>query len=243
MVKPPEAPTALEATASGPWTDLGLTLPVFVAYHLGVVFLPVRNAADWMTRQLTELSDRDPNLYAMLTVSVGVAYAGTLMALGRGHALRAGAFAWLLLEAAVYAVAMRFLAMYVVGEVFLGPLSGTSSAALGSEFAGLVLSFGAGFYEELAFRVTLYGAGYRIFTFLFPMGKWRRVMVKLTWAMGSALAFSLWHYVGALGDPFDARSFVFRWVCGAVFCAIFEFRGFAPAVWTHVLYDIWVLVL
>ena len=39
------AETTLEKTASGPWTDLALTLPIFVAYHLGVVFLPVRNAA------------------------------------------------------------------------------------------------------------------------------------------------------------------------------------------------------
>jgi hypothetical protein len=25
--------------------------------------------------------------------------------------------------------------------------------------------------------------------------------------------------------------------------AIYAFRGFAPAVWTHALYDVWVLVL
>ena len=48
--------------------------------------------------------------------------------------------------------------------------------------------------------------------------------------------------VGALGDPFDPKSFVFRTVCGLVFTAIYQVRGFAPAVWTHALYDIWVLV-
>lgn len=254
------AQNAIEATASSPWTDLGLTLPVFVAYHLGVVFLPVRNAADWMTRELTALSDHDPKLYTLLTVCVGVAYAGTLLALGRGHALRAGAFLWLIVEAAVYAIAMRALAIYVVGEVFLGSVSQASGAPragssalsgvgavasavpFGGEFAGLVLSFGAGFYEELAFRVGFYGLGYRLIVLLFPMAPWKRVLTKVSWAVFSALAFSLWHYVGALGDPFEPRSFVFRWVCGLVFCLIFEFRGFAPAVWTHVLYDIWVLV-
>lgn len=238
---PPQ--NAIEATASSPWTDLGLTLPVFIAYHLGVVLLPVRNAADWMTRELTELSDHDPKLYTLLTVCVGVAYAGTLLALGRGHALRAGAFVWLVVEAAVYAFAMRYLAIFVVGEVFLGPTPSVDSVPLGTEFAGLVLSFGAGFYEEIAFRVGLYGLGYRLIVLLFPMPPWRRVITKVGWAVVSALTFSLWHYVGALGDPFDPRSFVFRWVCGLVFCLIFEFRGFAPAVWTHVLYDIWVLVV
>ena len=59
--------------------------------------------------------------------------------------------------------------------------------------------------------------------------------------MRAAAAFSAWHYVGPLGDPFELRSFVFRWVCGLVFTLIYVFRGFAPVVWTHALYDIWVL--
>ena len=42
---------------------------------------------------------------------------------------------------------------------------------------------------------------------------------------------------------FDGRVFVFRTVCGLVFTVIYATRGFAPAVWTHVTYDIWVLVM
>jgi hypothetical protein len=49
--------------------------------------------------------------------------------------------------------------------------------------------------------------------------------------------------VGQYGDPFELRSFVFRWTCGVVFTVIYRFRGFAPAVWTHTLYDVWVMVL
>jgi hypothetical protein len=237
-VPPATAKSALESTASSPWTDLGLTLPIFVAYHLGVLFLPVRNAADWMTRSLVELSEHDTQSYVVLTVCLGVAYAGTLIALGRGQALRGSAFAWLLAEAAAYAVAMRFVAMYVVGEVFLGPIALTDGA-----FTGLILSLGAGFYEELAFRVILFGWGFSLLTWLFSVSGTQRGLLKVGWAVLGALGFSLWHYVGALGDPFEPRSFVFRWVCGVVFCVIYNFRGFAPVVWTHVLYDVWVMVL
>ena len=44
------------------------------------------------------------------------------------------------------------------------------------------------------------------------------------------------------GDDFALKVFVFRWVCGIVFTLVYAFRGFAPAVWTHALYHIWVLV-
>ena len=106
------------------------------------------------------------------------------------------------------------------------------------------MSLGAGFYEEVMFRVVLFGLGARLLTFLFPFAMpMKRSLLKVLWAVVAASMFSGWHYVGALGDSFEATSFVFRWVCGMVFTLIYAFRGFAPAVWTHSLYDIWVLVL
>ncbi len=62
------------------------------------------------------------------------------------------------------------------------------------------------------------------------------------WGIAESLAFSAWHYTGALGDGFEMSSFVFRAVCGLILTAIFAFRGFAPAVWTHALYDVWVMI-
>lgn len=229
-----ELSTALR-DGSGPWADLGLTLPVFVGYHLGVISLPVRNAADPVTRELVALAQNDLSSYAALTLGIGIVYIGILVVLGRGHTLRLGRFAMIALEGIVYAVAMRLVASYVVGELFLARVPESS-------FGGLVLSLGAGFYEEAAFRVVLYGLGARLVVLLFPL-PFASLFVKLGWAVVCAAVFSGWHYVGALGDPFDAKSFVFRWVCGLAFTAIYVFRGFAPAVWTHAIYDIWVLVL
>lgn len=228
---------ALEETASGPWTDLGLTLPVFITYHLGVVFLHVRNAADWVTLQLIELADNDLRIYGGLTLAIACVYIGILVAAGRGKALHWNRFLWLTLEAVLYAVAMRFAAVYVVGKLSLGPPREFSA------FAGLVMSMGAGFYEEVAFRVGLFGLGFKALVVLFPMTDWQRWLVKAGWAVLAAGLFSLWHYIGPFAEPLDARSFVFRWTCGVIFTLIYVFRGFAPAVWTHALYDIWALVL
>lgn len=233
------APSLVSQTASNPWTDLALTLPIFVLYHLGVAFLPVRNAADWGTQKLIELADNNMVAYGGLTVSIAAVYFGGLALAGRGRALRPGSFVSLMVEAVVYAVAMKLLASYVVGRVTLGP----AVVEPPSTFAAFVLSCGAGFYEEIAFRVGLFGVGYRTLRLLFPLAAWQRPIVWVGWAFASALMFSLWHYIGPAADPLELRSFVFRAVCGGVFTLIYTFRGFAPAVWTHALYDIWAMAL
>ncbi len=227
---------ALKRTASGPWTDLGLTLPIFLVYHLGVVTLEVRNAADMVTRELLLLVEFNQVMYWALTLGVTAGFVGLLVAAGRGKALRWQAFAGLIVESIVYAIAMRFAAGYVVGKISLGAGEGASP------FQGLIMSFGAGFYEEVAFRVVLFGLGFKVIKILFPLTDWQRWLVMIGWGLFTSMFFSLWHYIGPMGDPLEMRSFVFRWVCGLVFVLIYKFRGFAPAVWTHALYDVWVLV-
>ena len=56
------------------------------------------------------------------------------------------------------------------------------------------------------------------------------------------MIFSAIHYIGPMSDAFQLPSFLFRLVLGLVLTLIFATRGFAAAVWTHALYDVWVLV-
>ncbi len=226
---------ALFATRSDPWTDLGLTLPIFTGYHLGVVFLPMRNAADFVTTQLVQLASFSILAYIGLTLALAASFVGLLVALGRGKKLVWKRFAAVIVEGAVYAVLMGGAARYVVGSLRLA-----SGGDEHSFFSGLVMSLGAGFYEEVAFRVVLFGLGLKLLQ-RFISG--REALLVVGWAVVTALVFSAWHYVGAYGDPFRLSSFVFRWVCGLAFVAIYRYRGFAPAVWCHALYDIWVLAL
>jgi hypothetical protein len=226
---------------SDAWTDLGLTLPIFLLYHLGVVFLPVRNAADPVTTELTNLANHSLPAYAGLTLAVGVAFIVVLAATGQKRALEGKRFALIALEGTLYAMVMRFAASYAVGSLQLAPAPAAAAHTSGV-FAGVVMSMGAGFYEEIAFRVGIFGLGSLFFKALFGDGV-RRLVCTLVWAVVAAGAFAAWHYVGSLGDSFDLQSFVFRTVCGLVLTAIFVFRGFAPAVWTHALYDVWAMVL
>lgn len=225
---------------SDAWTDLGLTLPIFLLYHLGVVFLPVRNAADLVTTELSALAKNSMAAYAGLTVAVGAAFVVVLAATGQKRALEGKRFALIALEGTLYAILMRFAAAAVVGSLSLRP--SVPSIETKSVFSGVVMSMGAGFYEEIAFRAGIFGLGALLLKAVFSPGI-RRVVFTLLWACVAAVAFSAWHYVGALGDSFDVPSFIFRAVCGLILTAIFVFRGFAPAVWTHALYDVWAMVL
>jgi Type II CAAX prenyl endopeptidase Rce1-like len=240
---------------SGPLADLALTLPIFVIYHLGVVWMDVQNAADVVTRELKQLASASLPMYSGLTLAIGAVFTGVLLVLGRGHTLRWQRFALVALEGVLYAVAMRLVASYVVGKVHLaggwGVMGGLAQAPVSVEAApsegpgfvtAIILSLGAGLYEEIAFRVGLYGLGRRLLLAMMPEAlPGQRLLASLGWAALAAAVFSGWHYLGQFGEPFELRSFVFRWVCGLFFTLIYVFRGFAPVVWTHALYDIWVL--
>lgn len=233
----PKDPKASVPEKSDAWTDLGLTLPIFLLYHLGVVFLPVRNAADPVTKELTSLAEHSLLGYTGLTLAIGIAFVVVLAATGQKKALERKRFVLIAIEGTLYAMLMRFAASYVVGSMTLGPSIQTRSV-----FSGVIMSMGAGFYEEIAFRAGLFGLGALVLKAVFAPGV-RRIVLTIAWAAVAAVCFSAWHYVGALGDAFDMQSFVFRAVCGLVLTAIFVFRGFAPAVWTHALYDVWAMVL
>lgn len=215
-------------------TDLGLTLPIFLAYHLGVVFLPVRNAADLVTSELRSLARHSLPMYATLTLALGALFVIALWSLGQKKAMAPARFIFIAVEGALYAVLMRAAGSYVVGSLRLAGASG------GGLFGSVVMALGAGFYEEIAFRVGLFGVGSLVLRQIFGKGA-KGVAVTIVWALVESAAFSGWHYVGALGDPFDLQSFAFRAVCGLFLTMIFAFRGFAPAVWTHAIYDVWVM--
>ncbi len=234
----------------GAWGELALTLPIVIAYQLGVAFLNVRNATDIVTSRLLDLSRGDRLTYLELTAGIGLATTAVFAVLGRGQVLRLRKLVQIVVEGAVYAIAMGAGSSWVVGKVFAGP----RESAVTGPFTGLVMSFGAGFYEELAFRVVLFGFGAKALLWLFLrqrvdlVGGGSRlglsaIALMVAWAGASAAVFSGMHYVGALGDTFDPRSFVARAVLGLALTLVYATRGFAAAVWTHALYDIWVLVL
>lgn len=216
---------------SDPFTDIALTIPIVTVYHLGVVFLPVRNAADLVTDNLRSLASYSILAYTALALGISAVLVLVCIALAKSHPFRRDRFVRVILEGALYAVLMRLVASAVVGHLALA--RGESYGPFGA----VIMSFGAGFYEEVAFRVGLYGLGAKLLLRVWPK---RTFAVPIAWAVVSSALFSAWHYLGP--ESFQLETFVFRLTCGLVLTVIYAYRGFATAVFTHALYDVWVLV-
>ncbi len=146
-------------------------------------------------------------------------------------------------------MALESLAMALV----FGTVVGTLTAQVLSPFAiatdgplqsmgwatQLMVSLGAGIYEELLFRVVLVSA---LALFAQRVLRLRTVPTGIFAVVTGAFIFSAFHYIGPYGDPLELGSFVYRMIGGIVFSAMFLLRGFGITAWTHALYDVRLLV-
>ena len=154
--------------------------------------------------------------------------------------LRAFVFLEMLGESAALAAGFGFVISVATAKLLgaLPPLS-LSPLTETSWTTRLMLSLGAGLYEELFFRVLLVtglAAGARVI-----LGLGRRGAAILA-AVAGAFIFSAFHYIGPYGDLLQLQSFVFRLLAGLAFSALYLLRGFGIAAWTHALYDAFLLL-
>ena len=218
--------------------------PLFVLYEVGAAYLngveqtTLRNGADVLLR----------TLLAMGGVQGTAAFTGVLLLIAivliiierrrQRVPLRAGVFAGMMLESLAYAllfgVVVGTATQWVLRGTGLGLFMAAGPVASLSMREGVVLSLGAGIYEELVFRVLLVGGLFGVFR---SSGVARRSAGVFA-AILAALVFSGFHYIGAYGDPFTVSSFLFRFLAGLAFSVLFLVRGFGVTAWTHALYDV-----
>lgn len=140
-------------------------------------------------------------------------------------------------ESLVYAAIFGQVVALLTAQLLYGPqLTVALQAPMGGFPLGtqLVISLGAGIYEELLFRVLLVSG-------LLALGLrlgWRRPVTVAVAVVLSALIFSAFHYVGPYGDPLTLGSFTFRAIAGLLLSGLYVARGFGITAWTHALYDV-----
>ncbi|NJK33390.1 MAG: CPBP family intramembrane metalloprotease [Deltaproteobacteria bacterium] len=196
-----------------------------------------------MTSSLVELSERDLGNYLFALASMLLVYAAVLVLLRQRGSFNPRAFVPVLAESTFYALTMGTIILYVmhrfvelVPSLSLAPLAAAGASAKLDFIDVLVISAGAGLHEELIFRL----AGVSGLSWLLAglTGE------KQAWVLAvliSSLTFSLAHHVGPGGEAFEFAAFVYRSLAGIFFALVYQVRGFAVAVWTHALYDVYVL--
>ncbi len=229
------------ALSRRPRYSILFALPLLVAYETLAWALAntdggVRNGADVLLKWLFVGVGGQRGLLFFDVALLGL---GTVLVI-RDFRRHGGGLSWrvflgMLAESAVLAL----LVGLVVGQATRALLQHLSMPGLDGLGIGVqvMLSLGAGIYEELLFRVLLVGAlalaGRRLL-------HWSPRAAGTMATLVGALIFSAFHYIGPYGDSFALSSFIFRALAGVVFSALYLTRGFGVTAWTHALYDIFV---
>jgi len=221
-----------------------LVFPLFIAYQLGVLLtLPMLNGADFLTVFLFKNLGLSTSAYLAYTLGVAALFAVGVLVLRRRQRFDPALILRVLVESAVYALTMGSLIVFVMTRVFhfSAPMAGGGGAVAQQGLLGrVVMSFGAGVYEETVFRLGIMVGVAAVLEKVVGLGRWAAMAAAL--AVSAAL-FSAMHHIPPYGDPFSLGVFTFRALAGVFFGLLFWYRGFAVAVYTHALYDLYVLLV
>lgn len=217
-----------------------ISLPLLLLYEV-LIFLSqpdaeqvVRISVDFWIKTLFSYIGRD-----VLSITlIFVALLGIFILYRerkRLSSLRISYFFTMLIEASGYA----FLLALIINMTVSGLLHMVQASPLESlsVLQQLALSLGAGLYEELFFRVILVSVLLLIFRQIFT----NKYAAFASAMIIAAAVFSFVHYIGAFGDPFTLGSFLFRFLFGLALNAIYIWRGFGMAAWTHAIYDLMII--
>jgi membrane protease YdiL (CAAX protease family) len=106
-----------------------------------------------------------------------------------------------------------------------------------SPLVQIMLSLGAGVYEELFFRALLFWGTSQFMLRVLKMEVLDSIVHP---ALISSLIFAIMHFLGA--ESFTMFGFVYRFLAGLFFCLLFFLRGLGVAAWTHAIYDLFVFL-
>jgi hypothetical protein len=235
-----------------PRYSLSFAFPLLMLYEALALLLSeadaagVRNGADVLLKSLfVGLGGREGlTVFGLLLVGGGASL--VWRDVRRSGGIRPRYFILMAGEAVSYALVFGFVASALT--LLLIP----TLAAIASMIDGvpgfaidlslptqLMISLGAGIYEELLFRVLLVSGLALLATRLF---RWTGLRADLFAIVLGALLFAAFHYIGPYGEPLALTSFTFRTVAGLLFSGLYLARGFGITAWTHALYDVFLAV-
>lgn len=221
----------LAASKPDPLTSVVLTIPVFLIYHLGVLLIDFRNGADLISGLTFQLLEASVPGYIGATVTFAAGLVLAVYVQRKRGRVKPTALGPVLLESVGWALLMLVSVGWATAQLQAALSMGEALGPIDK----IVMSAGAGFHEELVFRVGLLSGS------VYAMQRWRGMRAATAWALAlivSSLLFSAVHHLGPMADPFTLEVFAFRTLAGLYLAMVYSLRGFAIVVYTHALYDI-----
>lgn len=222
-----------------------LTAPLFILYQVGILFTDGwKNGADFVTSFVWSIAGGRTIIYTAINLIVLAAFAILYRSRRATRTLHHRTPPMVVVESTIYAA---ILGPIVAGSLLKLGLDPSASIAVyvpatqgepGGIINAVVLSIGAGTYEELFFRLMLLG-GLLLILPRTPLPSWSVVPTAI---VASSLVFSAFHYFPFGIDRWELWSFTFRFGFGVALAWIYRTRGFAVAVYTHAIYDLMILV-
>ena len=231
-----ELPRSYFARSELPLASLVLLLPLLVLYEVGTLRFASDPFAGTEHRIIAFKLMQDffhlfgaSGRYLPALAIVGILLAWHI-ARNDPWRVKTGTLAGMAVEGSF--LGLPLLAMGIVGLRYL-------LAGAGGDWRGMiVLSIGAGIYEELVFRLIAFTLLQLLLVDLLDLPKlWAGVITVLA----ASVLFSLYHYLS--DEPPSLHTFVFRTVAGVYFGIVFLFRGFGITAFSHASYDVCVVAL
>ncbi len=238
--------------AREPRYSLTFALPLLLLYEVlafslsGYEITGVRNGADVLLKSLFLTFGGREGLIVFGALLVGGGAWLVWKDYRRSPSLEPGPFALMAVEAVIYALVFGLVTGTLTGLLLPGLATIGATASLGIGLLAdwslptqLMISLGAGIYEELLFRVILVSGLAWLTRRMFG---WSAAASGGFAVVVGALIFSAFHYIGPYGDRLELGSFTFRAVAGVLFSGLYLLRGFGITAWTHALYDVFLAV-
>ncbi|MBC8175074.1 MAG: CPBP family intramembrane metalloprotease [Candidatus Marinimicrobia bacterium] len=221
-----------QATKS-PFYSFVFTLPLFGIYEVLTLFLSrsqfmeIRNGADVLIRQFIAMFD----IWGMYALSIAfiIGFIGAFLwqkSQLKQTSVKSNYLLWMLMEGTLWG----FL-LYVVLIVFPIPLMLPTGKQIIQQ---IVLSIGAGLYEEFLFRVVLINLMSLLLKIIF---QWKKSWCLVISVIISAFLFSGFHFYSTFGEAFDMGKFLYRAIAGVMLGTLYVIRGFGITAYSHMVYD------
>jgi membrane protease YdiL (CAAX protease family) len=211
-----------------------MVMPLLLLYEFLIIQTgsSVRNGADVLLKVLMGFAGVHGLMGFTVLIFLGFSWVVYRDTAAGGEHLKRRYFIFMFAESMLYAFILGPLVAGLTNRLLYAKLALPGGVALKEQ---LIVSLGAGIYEELVFRFLLITALVWLFHKAMKLPQWVSAAFAIFWA---SFFFSAFHYVGVYAYDFQFSTFIFRLLAGVVLSLLFYFRGFGIVVYSHTVYDI-----